>query len=92
MASRASYVRGYKTGGRQKGTPNLALGYRALQVLEYSRRVIANDGIAPSYGMICEELGINTRGEVSRIVGDLERRGLLRRAGRGRVRRLRIVF
>jgi SOS-response transcriptional repressor LexA len=66
------------------------LGYRANQVLAYSRRKLSEDGIAPSYGMICDELGINTRGEVSRIVSDLERRGLLRRVGRGKVRRIRL--
>jgi Mn-dependent DtxR family transcriptional regulator len=42
----------------------------------------------PSYSMICDELGIATKGEVSEIVERLERRGLLRRTGRGRVRRI----
>lgn len=79
MGSRAPFLR-----------PRRYLGYRAAQVLDYSRRKLNEDGIAPSYAMICDELGISTRGEVSRIVGDLERRGLMRRAGRGRVRRIRL--
>ena len=67
------------------------LGYRASQVRAYVELKIAEDGIAPSYGMICDDLGISTKGEVSRIVSDLERRGLLRRAGNGRVRRIRLT-
>lgn len=67
------------------------LGYRASQVLAYTRRVIAEQGIAPSYDMICDELGIGTRGEVSRIISDLERRGMLRRVGKGKVRRIRLA-
>lgn len=67
------------------------LGYRAAQVREYVEQTIASEGIAPSYGMICDELGISTKGEVSRIVGDLERRGIFRRTGRGKVRRIRLT-
>lgn len=67
------------------------LGYRAVQVLEYVRRSVTDEGRVPSYGMICDELGIATRGEVHRIVMSLERRKLLgliefgkcRWAGRG---------
>lgn len=66
------------------------LGYRQSQVLRYVRQTIAEDGRAPSYGMIREELGIRSRGKVCEIVDRLERRGLLRRAGRGRVRRIRL--
>lgn len=68
------------------------LGYRAAQVREYVERVIADEGIAPSYDMICGELGISTKGEVSRIVGNLERHGIFRRVGRGRVRRIRLTI
>jgi SOS-response transcriptional repressor LexA len=66
------------------------LGYRGVQVLAYVRETIANDGQAPSYGMICNELGINTKGEVSQIVAALERRALVARVGDGRVRRIRL--
>jgi SOS-response transcriptional repressor LexA len=66
------------------------LGYREQQVLIYARRVIAERGVAPTYNMIREETGISTRGEVSRIVASLERRGYLRRAGAERVRRIGI--
>lgn len=66
------------------------LGYRAVQVLGYVRHTVAEDGVAPSYGMICDQLGIATKGEVSQIVSSLEKRGLLKRAGRGRVRRIRL--
>lgn len=66
------------------------LGYRGSQVLAYVRQTIDQEGMAPSYRMIRDELGIGTKGEVAEIVGRLERRGLLRRAGRGRVRRIRL--
>jgi SOS-response transcriptional repressor LexA len=59
-----------------------------LQVLVLTHHRIAETGQAPSYSEICDELGIATKGEVSEIVGRLERRGLLRRVGRGRVRRI----
>lgn len=68
-------------------TSKRVLGYRASQVLEFVRTTIARTGRAPSYGMICEALGISTKGEVSDIVKGLERRGLLTRVGAGRVRR-----
>jgi SOS-response transcriptional repressor LexA len=66
------------------------LGYREFQVVKYVHETIAVEGIAPSYRMIKEALGITTKGEVCRIVGKLEKRGILRRAGRGRVRRIRL--
>lgn len=66
------------------------LGYRQHQVLSYVRETIAEEGRAPSYGMICHELGIRDRGDVCKLVQRLERRGLLRRTGRGRVRRIRL--
>lgn len=66
------------------------LGYRGQQVLTYVRSTIERDGFAPSYGMICRELGIATKGEVADIIRRLEDRGLLRRVGRGRVRRIRL--
>lgn len=60
------------------------LGYRSEQVLKYVRFVIERDGIAPSYEMIADELGISGRHKVSDIVKRLEKRGLLRRVGTGR--------
>ena len=66
------------------------LGYRGYQVLAFVRTTIASHGQAPSYRMICEELGISTKGEVAEIVERLEGRGLLRRVGAGRVHRIRI--
>lgn len=66
------------------------LGYRGAQVLDYVQRVLRDEGQAPSYSMIRDELGIHTKGEVCEIVGRLERRGLLRRVGHGRIRRIRL--
>jgi SOS-response transcriptional repressor LexA len=71
----------------QPRVTNRALGYRAVQVLALVQSVIESDGRAPSYAMICSELGIATKGEVFNIVTRLERRGLLMRVGSGRVRR-----
>lgn len=64
------------------------LGYRAAQVLGYVHEHIKTEGMAPSYSMICDELGIGNKCDVARVVKRLEQRGLLRRAGRGRVRRI----
>lgn len=75
--------------GRPAGH-NRALGYRETQVLAFTHAVFAEQGVAPSYRMICRELGIATPGEVSRIVANLERRSLLMRVGRGRVRRISV--
>lgn len=66
------------------------LGYREVQVEKYVKETIALEGVAPSYRMIAVALGIRTRGEVCRIVGKLERRGIFRRVGHGRVRRIRL--
>lgn len=66
------------------------LGYRAAQVYRFVVATIEQTGFAPSYGDICAELGIATKGEVSDIVQGLERRGLLMRVGQGRVRRGRM--
>jgi SOS-response transcriptional repressor LexA len=64
--------------------------FRSKQVLSYTRETLRKDGVAPSYGMICERLGIRTRQEVSRIVARLEREGELSRVGKGNVRRIRV--
>lgn len=55
------------------------------------QETIWSEGRAPSYGIISDELGIE-KGNVSRIVADLERRGFLSRAGSGRVRRIRLAY
>jgi len=65
------------------------LGYRQFQVKAYIEHIIAEDGIAPSYSMISNALDIE-KGNVCRIVSDLERRGCLSRVGAGRVRRIRL--
>ena len=66
------------------------LGYRGYQVLNYVREQVHAFGFPPSYSMICDRLGINTKGEVAEIVQRLERRGLVSRVGTGRVHRIRI--
>lgn len=76
--------------GHQPRLTCRALGYRGVQVLEFVRRTVAEEGTVPSYSMICDELGISNKGKVCEIVGRLEKRGLLHRAGHGRVRRIRL--
>lgn len=66
------------------------LGYRGRQVLELVRLTIADRGQAPSYTEIRDTLGFGDRAEVCRVVERLEQRGLVRRAGAGRVRRIRL--
>lgn len=70
-----------------RGRPSV----RRRQVLSFIQDTIAANGIAPSYGMICDALNIGTRSEVRRIVIALECAGELRRAGRGRVRRINLT-
>ncbi len=65
-------------------------GRRETQVLAFIRSTIAEHGQAPSYAMVCSALGIATRSEVHRIVKRLEEKGALRRAGLGKVRRIRM--
>jgi len=66
------------------------LGFRGVQVLAFVRKCIAEHGHAPSYGMIQRELDFASTSDVCRVVQRLEGRGLLRRAGAGRVRRIRL--
>lgn len=65
------------------------LGYRAVQVYAYVGEVMEAEGVAPSYGMICARFDMD-RGNCSRLIASLERRGLLSRVGAGRVRRIRL--
>ena len=60
------------------------------RMLQYVNATIEETGVAPSYGMICNALGISTRQEVCRIVKAAELCGLLSRVGSGRVRRIRL--
>lgn len=61
-----------------------------LRMLDYVRQTIEHEGVAPSYGMICNAMGIRTRQEVCRMVKAAEDDGLLRRVGAGKVRRIRL--
>lgn len=63
---------------------------RKFEILDYVHGIIADEGVAPSYGMICTALNIRTRTEVCRYVRQLEGEGKLKRVGNGRVRRIRI--
>lgn len=67
------------------------LGYRGRQVMAFVRKCIADHGRAPSYGEIKRELGFACEADVCRVVQRLEGRGLLKRVGRGRVRRIRLT-
>jgi hypothetical protein len=71
--------------------PPRELGYRGAQVLAYVRSTIEVEGSAPSYSMIRDELGFGDDAGVVRVVSILEKRGLLKRVGAGRVRRIRLV-
>jgi SOS-response transcriptional repressor LexA len=63
---------------------------RQAEVRAYVEETIAREGMAPSYGMIRQQTGIRSFGEVRQIVCALERRGVFRRAGAGRVRRIQL--
>lgn len=64
--------------------------HRRRQLIAYVRHTVREDGKAPSYDMICRDLGISSRGEVRRLVCAAEKDGSLRRVGKGRVRRIRL--
>ena len=63
-----------------------ALGYRAVQVLAFVSATINERGFAPSLGEIRDALGFNDTCDVRVVVKRLEKRGLMSRAGAGRVR------
>lgn len=67
------------------------LGYRQSQVLAYIEAEKEETGLEPSYSMIREALGFTQDCDVRAVVVGLERRGLLKRAGSGRERRIRLV-
>ena len=67
------------------------LGFRGSQVLAFIRKCIAEEGRAPSYGEIMAELNFANTADVCRVVERLEARGLIRRVGSGRVRRIRLT-
>lgn len=67
------------------------LGYRGTQVLLFVRQTKRKTGQVPSYCEIRDALGFNDRAEVCRVIERLERKGLLRRAGDGRQRRIRLA-
>jgi SOS-response transcriptional repressor LexA len=64
---------------RKQAVRERVLGYRCVQVIQYINEVIERDGIAPSYNMICDELGISSKTIVCRIIQRLEKRGLVQR-------------
>lgn len=73
---------------RQIATENRELGYRAVQLLEFLRRHMIEQGRPPSYAEIVSELGFADKSDVSKCVSRLENRGLvqrvkLERTGRG---------
>lgn len=63
--------------------PGRVLGYQAFRVLLFVQDFRREKGDEPSYTEICDGLQIGTKGEVSQIMGSLERRGLVKRPGCG---------
>lgn len=74
-----------------RGVPCRILGFRGYQVLGYVHSEVEQNGIAPSYAMIRDALGFSQDCDVRAVVVRLEQRGLLKREGKGRVRRIRLV-
>lgn len=67
------------------------LGFRGVQVLALIRDRIETEGQAPSYAQIRDALGFSHEKKVLRVITCLENRGLVRRVGTGRVRRIRLI-
>lgn len=67
------------------------LGFRQHQLKLYIEAYLALHGVAPCYREIRDELGFSDNGKVHRAVKGLERRGLIRRVGAGRVRRIHVA-
>jgi hypothetical protein len=63
-------------GGIIKRPRTSRLGYRAEQVAAFELRYFIEHGEMPTQQQVCAALGINTKGEVSRIEKALGRRGL----------------
>lgn len=82
MSSAAHIPRSF----RRDALVDRVLGYRGEQVLSFIRERIEEEGVAPSYGEIAQELGISSRAHVHVIIGRLERRGLIERVGTGEIR------
>lgn len=76
--------------GRERKQFRSGLGYRGVQVLAFVEMRIADEGRAPSYAEIRDELGMHSRAAVAHVVARLEARGLLKRTGKGRVSRIRL--
>lgn len=62
-------------------------GYREYQLLRLIRAFLIEHGRAPTYTAISRELGM-ARHHAADTVRRLENRGLVRRVGEGRVRRI----
>ena len=67
------------------------LGPTAERLKRFAEQHKAEHGIEPTYREACEGLGIATAGQVSRIVTDLERRGIMRRDTSGNGPRMRLL-
>jgi hypothetical protein len=68
------------------------LGPTAERVKRFAEGYFDAHGFTPSYNEVCEGCGIMTRGEVSRIMAGLERRGeIVREEGRRYDRRIRLL-
>jgi SOS-response transcriptional repressor LexA len=62
------------------------LGYRGVQVLALIRKRIETQGCSPTTHEIMKELAFYDRAGVCRVIRALEKRALIRRAGRRKVR------
>jgi SOS-response transcriptional repressor LexA len=63
---------------------------RQKDVLDFIRGHIARNGTAPSYDEIAAHIGTRSKASISRIIGQLEERGQIRKAF-GRSRSIELV-
>jgi repressor LexA len=64
----------------QKAVGHVSLTQRQQDLLVFIKSYLeANGGIAPSYGEMCDHLGLVSKSGINRLVRGLEERGVIRR-------------
>lgn len=71
-------------------TPRAALTRRQHQILEFLRAYTDEHGLAPTLEEIAEHFGVN-KVTIFGHIGELERKGVIERAGKGLSRSLRLI-
>lgn len=66
-------------------------GFREIQMRSYLHAYIETHGVSPSYAIARDDLGFCDESGVLRVIERLERKGEVRRIGKGRQRRIQLI-